>query len=71
VAMRMVCKAMNIEPSGVESLLKSLQLDPAFPPNYDAKYAGTGRMEIKDGRASSTSTAAMPLMGSSLREKRR
>jgi hypothetical protein len=50
VAMRMVCKAMNIRPSGVESLLKALQLDPAFPPNYDAKYAGTGRMEIKDGR---------------------
>jgi hypothetical protein len=47
---RMVCKAMNIRPSGVESLLKALQLDPAFPPNYDAKYAGTGRMEIKDGR---------------------
>ena len=54
VAMRMVCKAMNIEPSGVESLLKALQLDPAFPPNFDAKYAGTGKMEIKDGRGIQT-----------------
>ena len=48
VAMRLVCEAMKIEPGSVESLLKSLQLDPAFPPNFDKQFARTSKMELKN-----------------------
>ena len=48
VANRTVCQAMNIEPGGVESLLKELQLDPGYPPNFDKAFAGTSKMELRD-----------------------
>ncbi len=48
VAMKVVSDAMNIESGGVEGLLKSIQLDPAYPPNFDAAYTGTSKAEMID-----------------------
>ena len=48
VAMRMVCDAMKIEPGSVESLLKAIQLDPAYPPNFDKQFAGTSKMKLEN-----------------------
>lgn len=44
------CKAMNIDPKDVESFLKSLQVDPGMPHNFDPHpdYATALHMEVKD-----------------------
>ncbi len=51
-ANRLVCQALNIQPKDVESWLKSLQLDPGWPPNlfgvFGEEYRGASYMELKD-----------------------
>jgi hypothetical protein len=48
----LVCEALNIQPKDVESWLKSLQLDPAYPPNlfgaFGTEYRSASHMELKD-----------------------
>lgn len=49
---RLVCQALNIQPKDVESWLKSLQMDPAYPPNlfgsFGNQYRSASDMQLTD-----------------------